>query len=388
MAEQAGTGRLKRRRTRDPKRSATAGPPAGSVRREPRHIAGFDVAGARKRGLPVDELAQLKAQSRYLGSYAWELGLDPHSLCPLCGEIFGGWCLHADHVMPEHFGALYRLGDSWQPVRDAEDVPEGSEVYYAVQCAAYTHAPCNLRKGRTVDVAAWRLPGLAPLIVAESDAGAAVAVPGPVMVAVEPRTPEQRAAETLGLQHAKTGSGSVRGRRLSIEERNREAQLAQQALAAHQQRGFSYGRGLPVANSLNAFSVERRKLNRARRSGDRNVLCNFNGQDRPKLCVGNGPRECWCAKVRPEIADRLVAAFGVQEALGVLIAGPPKPMQALAEIRGQAFKTGHADPFRRSKFCAAGCTSDDTACAACLDHLPPRREPSRADAQLRLWKSP
>ena len=114
----------------------------------------------------------------------------------------------------------------------------------------------------------------------------------------------------------------MRGRRLSIEERNREAQLAQQALAAHQQRGFSYGRGLPVANSLNAFSVERRKLNRARRSGDRNVLCNFNGQDRPKLCVGNGPRECWCAKVRPEIADRLVAAFGVQEALGVLIAGP------------------------------------------------------------------
>ena len=174
MAEQAGTGRLKRRRTRDPKRSATAGPPAGSVRREPRHIAGFDVAGARKRGLPVDELAQLKAQNHY------------------SGEIFGGWCLHADHVMPEHFGALYRLGDSWQPVRDAEDVPEGSEVYYAVQCAAYTHAPCNLRKGRTVDVAAWRLPGLAPLIVAESDAGAAVAVPGPVMVAVEPRTPEQR----------------------------------------------------------------------------------------------------------------------------------------------------------------------------------------------------
>ena len=224
--------------------------------RELRHVAGFNVAGTRERGLPIDELAQLKAKSRYLGSYAWELGVDPHRLCPLCGEIFGGWCLHADHVMPEHFGALYRVGDEWLPVRDAEDVPEGAEVYHAVQCAAYAHAPCNLRKGRTADVSAWRLAGLAPLIVAESDEGAAVAVPGPVIVASEPRTPEQRAAEALGLQHAKTASGSVRGRRLSIEERNREAQLAQQALDAHQQSRLSQQKALRL--SLTRVAREKR----------------------------------------------------------------------------------------------------------------------------------
>ena len=83
----------------------------------------------------------------------------------------------------------------------------------------------------------------------------------------------------------------------------RSSPLAQQALAAHRQRGLSYGRGLPVANSWSAFSVERRELTRQRRRDDRSVLCNFNGQDRPKLCVGSGPRECWCARVRPEIAD-------------------------------------------------------------------------------------
>ena len=175
MGERAGVGGLKRRRSRDAERFATAGSTAGSVPRELRHVAGFNVAGARERGLPVDELAQLRAKSRYLGSYAWELGVGPHSLGPLCEEIFGGWCLHADHVMPEHFGALYRVGDEWLPVRDAEDVPDGAELYHAVQCAAYAHAPCNLSKGRTADVSAWRLAGRSPLIVAESDAGAAVA---------------------------------------------------------------------------------------------------------------------------------------------------------------------------------------------------------------------
>ena len=333
MAERADDGALKRRRSSNPARPASARDGGQSVRREPRLVAGFDVASARERGLPVDALAKFKAQSRYLGSYAWELGLDPHDLCPLCGEMFGGWCLHADHVMPEHFGALYRVGNEWLPVRDAEDVPDGTEVYHAVQCAAYTHAPCNLRKGRTADVAAWRLAGLPPLIVAECDEGAAVAVPGPVIVASEPRTPEQRAAEALGLQHAKTASGNVRGRRLSIEERNREAQLAQQALAAHQQSRLSQQRALPAPNSSWAFSPERRRLERARRRGDRNMLCNFTGQDRPKLCVGDGPRECWCARVRPEMADRLVAAFGAEEALEVLIEDPPRPMQALARAR-------------------------------------------------------
>ena len=327
MAEQGRSSGLRRRRSRSPARSANAGAAAGRVRTELRHVAGFDLAGARERGLPVDDLAKLKAQSRYLGSYAWELGLDPNDLCPLCGEMFGGWCLHADHVMPEHFTALYRVGDEWLPVRDAEDVPEETEAYHAVQCAAYAHAPCNLRKGRTADIAAWRLAGLVPLIVAESDAGAAVAVPGPVIVAAEPRTSEQRDAEALGSQHAKTGSGSVRGRRLSIEERNSEAQLAQQALVAHQQRRLSQQRTRPAASSTWAFSEQRRKLDRARRRGDRSVLCNFKGQDRPKLCVGNGPRECWCAKVRPETADSLVAAFGVEKALEVLIEDPPRPMQ-------------------------------------------------------------
>ena len=158
MAEQAGSGALRRRRSRNSARSTTAKPAGESVRREPRLVAGFDIAGARERGFPVDELAKLKAQSRYLGSYAWELNLDPHDLCPLCSEMLGGWCLHADHVMPEHFEALYRLGDKWQPARDAEDVPEDAEVYHAVQCAAYAHAPCNLSKGRTADVSAWRLP--------------------------------------------------------------------------------------------------------------------------------------------------------------------------------------------------------------------------------------
>ena len=275
MTERAGSGALKRRGSRSPTLSATVKPAVHSVREEPHLVAGFDVAGARERGLPIDELAKLKAQSRYLGSYSWELGLDPHDLCPLCGEMFGGWCLHADHVMPEHFAALYRVGDQWLPVRDAEDVPEEAEVYYAVQCAAYTHAPCNLSKGRTADISAWRLPGLPPLIVAESDAGVAVAVPGPVIVPAEPRTPEQRVAEILGLQRAKTGSGSVRGRRLSIEERNREAQLAQQALTAHHQRRVSQQRALPDASSTWAFSEERRKLNRTQRRGDRSVLCNF-----------------------------------------------------------------------------------------------------------------
>ena len=61
------------------------------------------------------------------------------------------------------------LGMSGCRCRDAEDVPDGAELYHAVQCAAYAHAPCNLRtKGRTADVSAWRLPGLSPLIVAES----------------------------------------------------------------------------------------------------------------------------------------------------------------------------------------------------------------------------
>ena len=333
MAERADDGALKRRRSRGPARPASARDAGQPVSKEPRLVAGFDVAGARERGLPVDALAKLKAQSRYLGSYAWELGLDPYDLCPLCGEILGGWCLHADHVMPEHFGALLRVCGEWLPVRDVEDIPEGAEVYHAVQCAAYTHAPCNLRKGRTADVAAWRLAGLAPLIVAESDEGAAVAVPGPVIVASEPRTPEQRAAEGLGLQHAKTASGSVRGRRLSIEERNREAHIAQQALAAHQQSLLSQQRALPAPNSSRTFSPERRRLERTRRRGDRNMLCNFTGRDRLKLCVGDGPRECWCARVRPEMADRLVAAFGAEEALEVLIEDPPRPMQALAKAR-------------------------------------------------------
>ena len=377
MAERAGSRALKRRRSRNPTRSAAARPAGQSVRSEPRLVAGFDVAGARGRGLPVDELAQLKAQSRYLGAYAWELGLDPLSLCPLCGEMFGGWCLHADHVMPEHFAALYLLDDEWLPVRDAEDVPDGSDVYHAVQCAAYAHAPCNLRKGSTADVAAWRLPGLPPLIVAESDTGAAVAVPGPVIVAAAPRTPEQRTAETLGLQHAKTGSGSVRGRRLSIEERNREAQLAQQALAAHQHP---------------RLSQQRPGLYRPRVKDSRSALCNFTGHSRPMLCVGDGPRECWCAKVLPAVADRLVAALGREEALAVLIEDPPRPMQALSEMRGQTVKTAHrrptasADPFRRSKFCVAGCTGEDTACAACLDYLQWKRGRSTADAQLPLWE--
>ena len=358
------------------------------MRKDPRHVAGFDLAGARERGLPVDELAKLKAQSRYLGSYAWELGLDPHALCPLCGEMLGGWCLHADHVMPEHFAALHRLGDEWLPVREADDVPEGAEVYHAVQCAAYAHAPCNLRKGRTGDISAWRLTGLAPLIVAESDAGAAVAVPGPVIVPVEPRTSEQRAAEALGLRHAKTGSGSVRGRRLSIEERNREAQLAQQVLVAHEQHLLSQQQALPAPSSAWAFSEERRKLHRARRRGDRSVLCNFNGQDRPKLCVGNGPRECWCARVRPETADRLVAAFGAEKALEVLIEDPPRPMQALADVSAYAAKTAHGDIFRRSKFCTAGCTSEYTCCPRCRDSTPRIRDRSAAEDQHRLRQSP
>ena len=342
MADQADSGALKRRRSRNLVRSTTAKPAGESVRGEPRLVAGFDIAGASERGLPVDELAKLKARSRYLGSYAWELGLDPHDLCPLCGKMLGGWCLHADHVMPEHYEALYRVGDEWQPARDAGDVPEDAEVFHAVQCAAYAHAPCNLSKGRTADVSAWRLPGLAPLIVAESDAGAAVAVPGPVIVTPEPRTPEQRAAETLGLRHAKTASGSVRGRRLSIEERNREAQLAQQALAAYQQHPQSQ-RGLPGATSVRVSPVQPRKLAAPRRIRDRSVFCNFIGRDRPKLCAGVGPRECWCAKVRPEIADRLVTAFGAEKALAVLIEGPPKPMQALAEISAQCTKTAHRE---------------------------------------------
>lgn len=350
MAERAGSGALKRRRTRNQTRSTTAKPAGRSASGELRHVAGFDVAGARERGLPVDEFARLKAQSRYLGSYAWELGLDPHDVCPLCGEMFGGWCLHADHVMPEHFGALYRIDGVWRAVRDAQDVPEGAEVFHAVQCAAYAHAPCNLQKGRTADVSAWRLARLEPLIVAESDAGEAVAVPGPAIVAAEPRTPEQRAAEALGLLHAKSASGGVRGRRLSIEERNREAQLAQQSLAAHQQRSASLQHTLPAPSSAWAFSTERRKQQRARRRGDRNILCNFNGQDRPKLCVGNGPRECWCARVRPETADRLVDAFGAERALEVLVEDPPRPMQALAGVDGHAAKTGHGRLFQPSKF--------------------------------------
>ena len=83
-----------------------------------------------------------------------------------------------------------------------------------------------------------------------------MAVPGPVIVASEPRTPEQRAAEALGLQHAKTASGSVRGRRLSIEERNREAQLAQQALDAHQQSRLSQQKALRL--SLTRVAREKR----------------------------------------------------------------------------------------------------------------------------------
>ena len=264
-------------------------------------------------------------------------------------------------------------------MRDAEDVPDGSEVYYAVQCAAYAHAPCNLSKGRTANTAAWRLPGLPPLIVAESDAGAAVAVPGPVLVAATPRTPEQRAAESLGLQHAKTGSGSVRSRRLSIEERNREAQLAQQALAAHQQHR----------------SNEQRPggLYRPRTQDSRSAMCNFTGPSRPILCVGDGPRQCWCAKVTPAAADRLVTALGAEDALAVLTEDPPRPMQALSELRGQTVKPGRrqpavsVEPFRRSKFCVAGCTSEDSACAACLDYLRWQRRHSTAEAQLPLWES-
>ena len=90
MAERADDGALKRRRSSNPARPASARDGGQSVRREPRLVAGFDVAGARERGLPVDALAKFKAQSRYLGSYAWELGLDPHDLCPLCGKMFGG----------------------------------------------------------------------------------------------------------------------------------------------------------------------------------------------------------------------------------------------------------------------------------------------------------
>ena len=356
------------------------------VRGEPHHVAGFDIAGARKRGLPVDELAKLKAQSRYLGSYAWELGLDPHDLCPLCGEMFGGWCLHADHVMPEHFGALYRLDGQWRAVRGTEDVPERAEVFHAVQCAAYAHAPCNLRKGRTADVTVWRLAGLAPLIVAESDAGEAVAVPGPVTVAAEPRSPEQRAAEALGLLHAKTASGGVRGRRLSIEERNREAQLAQQALAVHQQRRVSQQRPLPAPSTAWAFSKERRRQQRARRRGDRNILCNFNGQDRPKLCVGNGPRECWCAKVRPETADLLITAFGAEQALEVLVEDPPRLMQALAGIGGHTAKTAHSGVFQPSELCTAACTSKDSCCPACRGYTQRLRDGSAVDDQLQLWQ--
>ena len=387
MAERAGSGALRRRRARNPTRPTTAKSAGQPARGEPRLVAGFDVAGARERGLPVDELARLKAQSRYLGSYAWELGQDPHDLCPLCGEMFGGWCLHADHVMPEHFGALYRVDGAWRAVRDAHDVSEGAEVFHAVQCAAYAHAPCNLKKGRTADVTAWRLAGLEPLIVAESDAGEAVAVPGPVIVAAEPRTPEQRAAEALGLQHAKTASGGVRGRRLSIEERDREAQLAQQALATHQQRHESQQSALPAPSSTWAFSQERRKQERARRRGDRNILCNFNGQDRPRLCVGNGPRECWCAKVRPETADRLVAVFGAEKSLEVLVEDPPRPMEALAGINGHADTTAGAGLFRRSKLCTVGCTSEETCCPACRDYTQWLRESSAADDQLRFWRS-
>ena len=378
MTERAGSGALKRRESRSPKRYVAARPAGQSVRSEPHLVAGFDVAGARERGLPVDELAQLKAQSRYLGAYAWELGLDPHSLCPLCGKMFGGWCLHADHVMPEHFEALYLRGDQWLPVRDAEDVPDGSELFHAVQCAAYAHAPCNLSKGRTANIAAWRLPGLPPLIVAESDSGAAVAVPGPVIVAASPRTPEQRAAESLGLQHTKTGSGSVRGRRLSIEERNREAQLAQQALAAHQQHRSS--QQLPGS------------LYRPRPKDSRSAICNFTGHSRPILCVGDGPRECWCAKVTAAVADRMVTALGAEDALAVLTEDPPRQMQALSEMRAQTV-TGRrqpaasVDPFRRSKFCVAGCTSEDSACAACLDYLRWERRRSTAGAQLPLRES-
>ena len=198
-----------------------------------RLIPGFDVSVACARGFLVTDLALRKAQSRYLGAYAWELGVDPHDLCPLCGEIFGGWCLHADHVMPEHYNALYQDGDQWRPARDAGELPPGTEVYHAVQCAAYAHAPCNLQKGRSADIASWRLAGFEPLIVAESDLGKAVAVPGPVVVPAEPRTPQQRAAETLGVHHSKAGSGSTRGRRLGIEERNREATLAQETLSIY-----------------------------------------------------------------------------------------------------------------------------------------------------------
>ena len=365
VAEQASSGASRRRRAPNQTRSATAKSTGQPVRTEPRHVAGFDVAGALRRGLPVDDLAKLKAQSRYLGSYAWEVGLDPHDLCPLCGEMFGGWCLHADHVMPEHFGALYRLDGGWRAVRDAQGVPEGAEVFHAVQCAAYAHAPCNLRKGRTSDVSAWRLAGLAPLIVAESDAAEAVAVPGPVIVAAEPRTLEQRAAEALGLQHAKTASGGVRGRRLSIEERNREAQLAQQALAVHQQRRVSHQRPMPAPSTAWIFSPTRRRQERARRRDDRNILCNFNGPHRPKLCVGNGPRQCWCAKVRPETADRLIAAFGADKALEVLVEDPPRPMQALAGIGVDGAKTTHSGSFQPSDLCTAGCTSEDSCCPAC-----------------------
>ena len=288
--------------------------------------------------------------------------------------------------MPEHFGALYRIDGAWRAGRDSEDVPDGAEVFHAVQCAAYAHAPCNLRKGRTADVSAWRLAGLAPLIVAESDAGDAVAVPGPVIVAAEPRTPEQRDAEALGLRHAKTASGGVRGRRLSIEERNREAQLAQQALAAHQQRRASQQSALPAPNSTWAFSQERRKLERARRRGYRNTLCNFDGQDRPKLCVGNGPRECWCAKVRPETVDRLIDAFGAERALEVLVEDPPRPMQALAGLGGHAAEATHVGMLGRSEFCTAGCTSEDTCCPACAYYTRRLRDHSEADAQLRLWQ--
>ena len=169
--------------------------------------------------------------------------------------------------------------------------------------------------------------------------------------------------------------------------RQEEFEVAQQALAANQRR-LSDQRGLPVANSAKAFSVERRKLDTARRRGDRSAMCNFTGHDRPKLCVGNGPRECWCARVRPEIADRLVTAFGAEKALAVLIEDPPKPMQALANIIGHAAKTAHADLFRRSKFCTAGCTSDDTACAACRGDVQRLRDRSTADTQRRLWQSP
>ena len=361
--QQGESGRLRRRGP------ASAAHPRNelatrSERPEIRLIPGFDVSAARTRGFPVTDLALRKAQSRYLGAYAWELDVDPRDRCPLCGEIFGGWCLHADHVMPEHYNALYQDGDQWRPAREADEVPLGTDVYHAVQCAAYAHAPCNLRKGRSADIANWRLADFEPLIVAESDLGKAIAVPGPTIVPAEPRTPQQRAAEALGIRHSKAGSGSTRGRRLSIEERNREATLAQENLGIYD-RLAAVRRGHRDTTGGDAAALMVAASSRAQTRGEgRPGACNYRGTDRLPLCVGNGAhRGCWCGNVSAETADALVAEYGPSEALRLLVRGPQVVSRALSASTGQG--AAPAIGFRRSKFCESSCTGHDGACAAC-----------------------